>query len=85
MRNFQKILKQFYATFFEQSIGNSLSINDQAEISKGEQNGRIILLLSCLAMLLNIFGFLPTFIVLMSRTKEISKNSIIPMAGKSYS
>ena len=78
-----KISKQFYETFFEQSFrGDSVSIKEEAELSKEEQNDRIILLLSCLAILLSLFGFLPMFILLMQRSTP--KSIIITIEGTSY-
>ena len=50
-------------------------------MSKEEQNDRIILLLSNLAILLSLFGFLPTFILLMQRS---TPNSTVTIEGTSY-
>lgn len=78
-----KISKQFYETFFENSFPqDSVSIKEEAELSKKEQNDRIILLLLCLAILLSSFAFLPTFILLMHKS---TPNSMVTMSGKLYS
>ena len=77
-----KISKQFYETFFEQSFrGDSVSIKEEVELSKEEQNDRIILLLLCLAILLSLFAFLPTFFCLMHRS---APNSKVTISGKSF-
>ena len=75
-----KISKHFYETFFEQSFrGDSVSINEETELSREEQNDRIILLLLCLAIVLSSFAFLPTFFMLMN---NIMSNSEVTIAGK---
>ena len=80
MINFQKISKQSFDTFALED-----SVYEETELSKEEQNDRIILLLSCCAILINIFGFIPTFILLMSLTEENGMiNSMVTIAGKCF-
>ena len=84
MIKFQKISKQSFDTFPEQSALED-SVYEETELSKEEQNDRIILLLSCCAILINIFGFVPTFILLISLTEENSMiNSMVTIAGECF-